>query len=100
MPPAIRPARAPARERFVGAAWRTAQMTAANGTRVMMGIERRHASHWSPTFIGSERELGAEKRLLAAKSMILTNGKTMSVIGVSAPPGREALFNARKASAT
>src|SRR5438309_12006536 len=44
-PPATRPATAPVRTRFVGAALRTANMVIAKGTIAMMGIESRHSSH-------------------------------------------------------
>src|ERR1043166_73149 len=40
-PPATRPAKAPARDRLVGAAFRTAHIETAKGTIAMIGMERR-----------------------------------------------------------
>src|SRR5437764_1566530 len=74
MPPATRPATAPARTRLVGAALRTAKMVTAKGTMAMIGIESRHSSHSSPRIIPFQCELGASPRLMAPSSATAANG--------------------------
>src|SRR5579883_2516955 len=88
-PPAARPAKAPARARFVGAPCRTAQMETAKGRIAMTGMETRHSSDSSPTIILFQCELGASPRLIAASAMIARNGKAARYDrGFRSPPGR------------
>src|SRR5258708_29075003 len=77
IPPATRPATAPARTRFVGAALRTAKMVTAKGTMAMIGIESRHSSHSSPRIILFQCELGAPPRLMAPSSATAANVTTI-----------------------
>src|SRR6266705_1744418 len=74
IPPATRPATAPARTRLVGAALRTAKMVTAKGTMAMIGIESRHSSHSSPRIIRFQCELGASPRLMTPNSVTAANG--------------------------
>src|SRR5882757_3728513 len=78
IPPATRPATAPARTRLVGAALRTAKMVTAKGTMAMIGIESRHSSHSSPRIILFQCELGAPLRLIAPNSAIAANGTAIA----------------------
>jgi hypothetical protein len=97
MPPATRPANAPARRRSVGAAWRTAHIVSAKGTMAMIGIDTRHSSHSSPATIRSQCEAGAEPRLTSASATITRNGRmTSSVPCFGAPPGRDSLVGCRR----
>src|ERR1700676_3781959 len=97
----MRPARAPARTRSVGAAWRTAQIIIANGAMAMIGIERRHSSHSLPTIILSQWELGAVPRLIPASNAITTNGIAAKIDGVlSSPPGLVSLVRQIAATPT
>src|ERR1700680_2992799 len=92
MPPAARPAKAPARARLVGAALRTAQIEIAKGTIAMIGMDIRHSSHSLPTIILSQCELGARARLIPASTTMTKNGMATKNDGVFlSPPGRASL---------
>src|SRR5882672_5142955 len=92
MPPATRPATAPARTRFVGAALRTAKMVTAKGTIAMIGIESRHSSHSSPRIILFQCELGAPPRLIRPSSAITANGSAIESGDIPrSAPGRASL---------
>src|SRR5438046_2165554 len=101
MPPATRPATAPARTRFVGAALRTAKMVTAKGTMAMIGIESRHSSHSLPRIMLFQCALGVLPRLIAPSSAITANGST--IVNGDIPccaPGRASLVRYRTATPT
>src|SRR6516225_4586287 len=74
MPPATRPLKAPVLSRFVGAAFRTAQMITAKGTTAMIGMEKRHWSKRSPATRWTQSDAGTKIRLTAARASNATNG--------------------------
>lgn len=85
------------RTRFVGAAWRTAQIEIVKGTIAMIGMERRHSSHWSPTIMLSQRERGADPGLMAARATMTKNGKaTKKGEILRSPPGARELHRAKQ----